>query len=275
MTSQTTTIDLHHDIRGTGPLLVLVHGLSESIRSWDPLMDDLVVDHRVLRVDLRGHGASPKADSYRKTDMADDIAPLVGDDLPIVVGHSLGGMVATAYASRRPTRGVVNIDAPLDTTAQQQLAKRIAPALRTDRYRAVATELLEALRGPLSGAAWDRLNAGRRIEQDVILGVWEEMIELDPDEYANIVKGWADTVDVPYLALCGTDPGPPYAAWLANWLPQAQLEVWNDHGHYPHLLAPDRFTRRLRAFEDDLAGARPGAEDAYASGHSNDQQPGK
>lgn len=255
MTIQTTT-DLHHDVRGTGPLLVLVHGLSESTRSWDPLMDDLVADHRVLRVDLRGHGASPKADSYRVPDMADDIAPLVGDDLPVVVGHSLGGTVATAYAATFPTRGVINIDSPLDATAQQQLAKRIAPALRTDRYRAVATELLEALRGPLPSAAWNRLNAGRWIERAVLLGVWAEMIELNPDAYAEIVKGWTDAIDVPYLALCGTDPGPSYAAWLASRLPQAQLEVWNDHGHYPHLVVPNRFTRRLRAFEANLARPR-------------------
>ncbi len=253
MTSQTTTIDLHHDVRGTGPLLVLIHGLSESTRSWDPLMDDLVVDHRVLRVDLRGHGASPQANSYLKTDMAADIAPLVGDDLPIVIDHSLGGMVATAYAVKFPSRGVINIDSPLDVTAQQQLAKRVAPAIRTDRYRAVATDLLGTLRGPLSSAAWERVNAGRRIEQDVLLGVWSQMIELDPDAYENIVKGWAAAIDVPYLALCGADPGPSYAAWLANWLPQAQLEVWNDYGHYPHLVAPDRFTRRLRAFEEESA----------------------
>ena len=72
MVSQTTTIDLHHDVRGTGPLLVLVHGLSESTSSWDPLMDDLAADHRVMRVDLRGHGASPKAGGYRTDEMAAD-----------------------------------------------------------------------------------------------------------------------------------------------------------------------------------------------------------
>ena len=55
------TVELAHDIHGEGPLLVLIHGITENRQTWDPLLEDLATDHRVLRGDLRGHGDSPAA----------------------------------------------------------------------------------------------------------------------------------------------------------------------------------------------------------------------
>ena len=72
----TMTIELAHDIQGDGPLLVLIHGITENRHSWDPLLDDLAADHRVLRVDLRGHGDSPTADGYAVDELAADVHAL-------------------------------------------------------------------------------------------------------------------------------------------------------------------------------------------------------
>lgn len=54
--------------------------------------------------------------------------------------------------------------------------------------------------------------------------------------------------DLPYLALFGIDPGPDHPAWLAERIPGAVVEVWDGSGHYPHLVDPDAFVARLRAF---------------------------
>src|SRR6185312_3138259 len=113
------TVPLAHDQQGDGPLLVLVHGITENRHSWDPLTDDLARDHRVLRVDLRGHGESPGGEDYSIAVLADDVAGVVdevdpGGPPPLLVGHSLGGMVLTAYAAAHAVRGAVNVDQSLD-----------------------------------------------------------------------------------------------------------------------------------------------------------------
>jgi pimeloyl-ACP methyl ester carboxylesterase len=49
-----------YEVVGDGPPIVLVHGIIESRRSWDPLIAPLAREHRVVAVDLRGHGASDR-----------------------------------------------------------------------------------------------------------------------------------------------------------------------------------------------------------------------
>jgi pimeloyl-ACP methyl ester carboxylesterase len=60
-------------------------------------------------------------------------------------------------------------------------------------------------------------------------------------------------VGAPYLALDGSDPGPDHLEWLRQRIPQAQLEVWDGVGHYPHLIRPEHFLLRVKAFGQDLS----------------------
>src|SRR6202042_1842719 len=89
---------------GTGPPLVLLHGVSLSAAAWAPLFPALS-DWRVLAVDLPGHGLSDP-DSYRRGQvrhsarlLIDDIFDALGLDQAPVVGHSLGGMLALWHAA--------------------------------------------------------------------------------------------------------------------------------------------------------------------------------
>jgi pimeloyl-ACP methyl ester carboxylesterase len=88
------------------PPIVLVHCFTCAIDWWDGMMPRLDGDHRVIAVDLRGHGGSEKpASGYSIPDQADLVAEALGrlgvSDAE-VVGHSLGGTVATALAERSP-----------------------------------------------------------------------------------------------------------------------------------------------------------------------------
>ncbi len=69
----------------------------------------------------------------------------------------------------------------------------------------------------------------------------------------GITENLTATVRAPYLALDGSDPGPGHLEWLQQRIPQAQLEVWAGVGHYPHLVRPGQFLRRVKAFEQELA----------------------
>lgn len=90
-----------------GHALLLIHGSASSTRSWDPLVPLLTGSHRVIRIDLLGHGrsAKPSDRSYAIPDQAHRAGAVLdrlGVEHAVVVGHSSGGVVATALAEQRP-----------------------------------------------------------------------------------------------------------------------------------------------------------------------------
>ncbi|WP_433444800.1 alpha/beta fold hydrolase [Nonomuraea sp. CA-141351] len=89
------------------PVLLLIHGSASSTRSWDALVPMLTGSHRVIRIDLPGHGrsAEPADRSYALPDQGRRVGEALdrlGVKHTIVVGHSSGGVVATALAEQRP-----------------------------------------------------------------------------------------------------------------------------------------------------------------------------
>src|SRR5262245_31509328 len=105
-----------------GSPIVLIHCYTCSLQWWDHLAPKLVAEHRVIRIDLLGHGGSdkPKA-GYGMDQQARGVAEALaelGVENAIVVGHSLGGTVAAALALQSPdlVAGVVDIDQAPDNS---------------------------------------------------------------------------------------------------------------------------------------------------------------
>lgn len=247
---------LAHDLLGTrsSPSLVLIHGITESRVSWAPLLDGLAADHRVMAVDLRGHGASEEGEAYDPVSYASDLEETVaaaGLTAPLVVGHSLGGIVASAYAAIASCRGVVNIDQPLQLSSFKESLALIEPLLRgSDEEFQQAIELMfQFMFGPLSELEQARLAGSRQARREVVMGTWQSVLESPAEELDAAVAELASGINVPYLSLHGIDPGPQYADWLYRLVPSAIVEVWADNGHYPHLVHPERFVDRLSQFE--------------------------
>src|SRR5919112_6784761 len=96
---------LAHEVAGSGPPLILLHGLSGSGRWWSRNVPAFADSFRTYRVDLPGFGASRGVRWSRLDDIADRLADwLVDEGLPPahVAGHSLGGAVAARLAARHP-----------------------------------------------------------------------------------------------------------------------------------------------------------------------------
>jgi pimeloyl-ACP methyl ester carboxylesterase len=249
-------VEIAYDVTGSGPPLVLVHGITECRRAWDPLVADLATDHTVVAIDVRGHGESGLAPSYDSLAMAGDVAAVVASlalPEPLVVGHSMGGIVATAFAAAHPCRAVVNVDQSIALGDFQDLVRSAEPLLRSDDFTDVITALFDGMQGPLPADEVARIGALRQPRQDVVLGVWSPLLELSRADLDELVASLAAEVRAPYLSLHGTDPGSDYRAWLQDAIPSATVEVWDGDGHYPHLVEPARFLDRLRAFESTLA----------------------
>lgn len=240
---------------GTGPAVVLVHGITESRRTWDPLVAPLIAaGYRIYAIDLRGHGDSSRTPPYDLATMAADLGAVLaheGLDDALLVGHSLGGAVVSAYAAGGPCRGVVNVDQPLLLAGFKETLGQLEPALRGSAadFRGAISAIFEQMAGALDGAERWRVGHVRNPEQDVVLGVWELVLDSSAEELDAVVDGVAGAVTVPYLSLHGIDPGAGYGAWLTSRISSATFEVWPDLGHYPHLVAPSRFVERLVEFD--------------------------
>lgn len=236
--------------------MLLVHGITESASTFDPLVDRLAADHEVVAMDLRGHGASGNAASYDLGSMAGDVvavAQAAGAERPHLVGHSLGGAVVSAAGAAFDVGSVVDVDQSLQLGDFKEMLMPAEPMLRdADQYHLVLGGMFEAMMGDrLERSEIDRVNALRRPQHDVVWGVWELILTQPLDVIEATVDGALAAysgLDVPYLALFGIDPGPDYAAWLSGKIAGARTETWAEHGHYPHLVDGDRFVNTLEAF---------------------------
>jgi len=144
---------LHYVDRGSGPAIVMIHGLSGQLRNFSyAMLAPLAADHRVILIDRPGSGYST-ADDDAEPGIAGQAAIIgrvietLGIERPLLVGHSLGGAVALSLAIQRPAliRGlalIAPLTQPQDTVPEafKGLAA-IPPALRRLMAQTVATPL--------------------------------------------------------------------------------------------------------------------------------------
>ncbi|MHB1787423.1 MAG: alpha/beta fold hydrolase [Acidimicrobiales bacterium] len=239
---------------GAGDPLIFVHGITEDLRSWDPVVSLLEDRYRCVRLDLRGHGKSSTADDYSALAMAQDVGAVVSeaaiDGPSLLVGHSLGAIVVTAYATQAAVRGIVNIDQSLRLGDFAAALQPLAPILRGPDFGGAVTAVFESLgvdRLPDEAKTYVT-SKHREARQEVVLGVWDLVLDSAPKDLTAMAESLLGALKAPYLAVHGSDPGEGYPAWLSGLIPGATVEVWPGDGHYPHLVEPERFATRLAAF---------------------------
>lgn len=121
----------HHDISVNGrkvhyrawgqaadPLIVLVHGGAANSSWWDHVGPHLSEHHRVVAIDLTGHGDSDHSDDYSLEEWAEEVRSVAlaeSDQKPVIIGHSMGGFVALTAAREfgEQLHGVAVIDSPV------------------------------------------------------------------------------------------------------------------------------------------------------------------
>jgi len=98
-------LNLASEISGSGPPLLILHGLFGSATNWRSMARQLAADHEVHALDLRNHGKSPWADTMTYTEMADDVRHYIAEHhlgVISIMGHSMGGKTAMALALAAP-----------------------------------------------------------------------------------------------------------------------------------------------------------------------------
>ena len=245
-----------YEVDGSGPFVLLVHGITEDHTTWDPIVERLRDEFTCARLDLRGHGRSAPAADYDSFSTVGDLAATVeavaAPDPPVIIGHSLGGFLATIYAvtGAGQLRAVVNVDQSLRLSDLAQLVRPLQADLRGPAFADVFGAILDSLGADrLDPETQDRLREMHgRARQEFVLGAWQAIFDSSDEEIETLVESMLPNLEVPYLALHGGDPGPGYADWLTTRVPSATVEVWGGHGHWLHLVDPDRFVGRVRDF---------------------------
>lgn len=248
---------LNYKKTGSGPPLVILHGLFGSLDNWFSIAKELVEHYTLYLVDQRNHGDSPHADEWNYSVMVEDLKELFdaeGLEKVLLMGHSMGGKTVMNFAVKYPERveklivadiapryypvhhesileGLNSLDLKKIQSrkeADEQLAKYI-PELGVRQF------LLKSLTRDSDGFAW-KIN----------LKVIKEKIE-------NVGEALAEgsTYNGPTLFLAGANSNyiqqkdlPDLEAHFPNY----ELEFVTDAGHWLHAEQPHSVVEELRKF---------------------------
>jgi len=206
---------IHHDIDGTGgPWLVLLNGLMMSTASWQPLVEALSRDHRVLRLDFRDQGRSSHLQTgYRAEQHVADLCELL-DHLHIgrahVLGVSYGGQVALSLMRTRPQRVASLVLASITAQANPYL-EAVGAAWKVAARRRDAREFFDLCMPYVYGPAfYERAGDWLAQRRELLAGVLDDAWFVAFERLADSATGfdYADvpaTIDVPTALICGTE----------------------------------------------------------------------
>jgi pimeloyl-ACP methyl ester carboxylesterase len=271
---------------GSGPVVVLVHGITSTSATWGNLLPYLAEHFTVIAPDLLGHGesAKPRGD-YSLGAYASGIRDLLmalGHERATFVGHSLGGGVAMQLAYQFPEHceRLVLVDSgglgreitPLLRAASLPGSELVLPFLVDDRVLGVGrgigrllgrvglrvhTDLGEVLRGHASLSDGDARAAFLHTLRTIVDPMGQRV---DASDRLYLAQA------IPFLIVWGErDPIIPVEhAYTAHRLvPGSRLEVFPEAGHFPHLDDPLRF---LRLLVDFMEKSEPAEVDANRLG---------
>lgn len=241
---------LAYDDRGAGCPVLLIHGLTFDRRSWRPVIDALDGSLRTIAVDMPAHGqsagppASAEGIARRISSLLDDLE-IVN---PIVVGHSYGAAVAAVYAAGHPASGLVMIDSGPAIQSFAELAQRVAPKLRGPEF-AATWQMFESSLGleRIPEPSQALVRAAHRVEQDVVLGYWHQMLVTPPADFQSWIDSKFAKIDRPVLAIFGSTTPDADRERLGR-LRDVRIEEHPGEGHFVHLVDPARTASSLRGF---------------------------
>ena len=253
-------LDLHYLDWGNpdAPPVLLLHGLQDSAALWGTFAESMRDDFHVMALDHRGHGDSPRAETYALADYiaeTRDVIRNLGLDAPVLMGHSAGSKNAWTCIADNPgiASKLVITDMDPDSYNPGSVAMISRYKDETDFYadRAAVVERLRSRQPNASDEELERnvdalavrLDDGRytwKRSRDVVTkydrpDVWERLPEVGAPTL--IVRGAESTLlrhDV--------------AVRMEAAIPDCRLVELPGGGHWVHLEQPDAYTATVRSF---------------------------
>lgn len=256
MKARCNGIEIHYEIEGEGPWVVLSHSLACATGMWDEQVQALRGTYKVLRFDTRGHGRSDApAAAYTLEQMADDVHALLQQlqvTQPHFVGLSMGGMIGMTYALQYP--GQLRSLVLCDTTSRYPVELR---SVWADRIKLATQNGMEPLVEPTlkrwftepflakGGPVVERV--GKMIRDTPVpgyAGCCHAIPQID-------LTARLHTITCPIQVIVGEqDAGTPVAMAreIHDAAPGSELVIIPSASHLSNLEQPERFNAALADF---------------------------
>ncbi|WP_306057359.1 alpha/beta fold hydrolase [Natronococcus wangiae] len=258
--------DLYVEGRTEGTPIVFLHGVMAGLRFFRPQLSGLSEPYRPIALDFRGHGRSSKTETgHTVAQYARDVHSVLRqldlDDV-VLVGWSMGASVAWEYVDQFGTdrlRGLVVVDMTAaafqwedyehGSTDLSRLTSVLELA-QTDHSSLIESILERIFKDPVSSETRTMaFDEATRVPPPIKSAI---VFDYTMRDYREVLPG----IDVPTLVCAGADEKWRSVAaveYVAELLPDAEFEVFEDSGHCPFLEEADRFTRVLEEFVDSTA----------------------
>ena len=250
---------LNYNEFGSGPTLLIAHGLYGSARNWGVIAKRLSDTRHVVVVDMRNHGDSPRFETHSYPEMANDLAEVIEHiGAPVdVLGHSMGGKASMALALTRPelVRTLISGDiAPVSYAHSQGqfLDAMRAVDLSTVSRRSDASAQLEA-----QGVSTE-LQSFFTQSLDISTKNWKLNFDALADDMDKILSfpTLTGSYDGPTLFLSGAESDyvtHDHRPIIKPLFPNARFAKIPETGHWLHSERPRAFEAAVRTYLDAVS----------------------
>ena len=265
MTSLPNQVTLSYVDRGDreAPAVVLLHGLTDSWRSFEQVLPHLPASLRVIAPSQRGHGDSDKPETgYRMQDFASDLALLL-DALDVqravIVGHSSHGLVAQRFAIDHPERTLaIVLEASFATLRGNQDLDEFVKSTISHLTDPIDRGFVRGFQeGTFTKAVPQSfIDAAVRDTLKVPAHVWHAAFDglLQEDHTAEL-----GSIEAPTLIVWGDHDAlieRDRQDHLLSGIPNSSIIVYEGVGHSPHWEEPERFAADLVTFVRRVVGVQ-------------------
>ena len=249
---RTDGINIAYTLSGRGPAVVLLHGWMCNRKFWKEQIQFLSKTHQVVAPDFRGHGDSDvPEEGYTIEQLADDVCNVlkgIGVSQAVVVGHSMGGMVAQQFCVSHGDHasGLILVTTIAADPEDRLISKRIEKDALRLGFRDAFLRYFDGWFGPGT-------------DPNVTGWVRDQMLHTPENVGLNLVRSYRrfdlrahlPNLTIPTLVI-GTaldaSVVPVESKTLAQLIPGAQLFMIDGSGHFPMLETPQAFNKALREF---------------------------
>jgi pimeloyl-ACP methyl ester carboxylesterase len=246
-----------YQIEGKGTAVVLIHGFPENGSVWSRQQAFLKDHYRVITPDLPGSGRSPLTDPLSMESMADSVRAILlaeGIDKVVLIGHSMGGYTALAFAEKYPELllglGLFHSTAAADSEEKKEARRKsikIMEQYGSEAFirQAVPGMFSAAFKNRQPGRVEDLIKMGMQCRKEALIAYYEAMIQR-PDRKAVL-----QSIKVPVLFVIGKEDSavPPDAVLPQVTLPpRSSIYIFGDTGHMGMWEVPDESNLALQQF---------------------------
>jgi pimeloyl-ACP methyl ester carboxylesterase len=239
------------DSGGSEPVLLLLHGFSDTSRSFS-VLEPFLAGYRLIIPDLPGHGASARGDGLLVGDFAESIDHLLavlGISRMAIIGHSMGAMTAIELAVRRKS----------DVSALVLLSASLRPDFGSESSLTRGIRALSDPIRPSDSFFDDWYSCGRPIDPDLLWKLRSDAAAMPANIWHGILDGFGETdlkpsasqIAAPVLCLSGSDDplfDASHREAVMDGFASARSITLSGYGHNPHWENPQHVSELIVSF---------------------------